>query len=232
MSCTTKSPTTPLRSALKKTKRSASALRAPLPFVPPMLATVQHDRASASRAVVQEPEDYEAPPLFTIPNYQQAEPSIAAEELSPLDGDLFGRPPAAARRELPRTQLPPRRSFDSLASTVVTEASSALNHQPRRSSSTTLSSNGHPSTPAKNVAPAEHTPPQPRRLVQAQRDLFKGFRVHQPTVSPQASRAVETAVAVVCVQTSQLQSGPAPVVSPVRNHHRSWLRSKLDFWRH
>ncbi|KAJ7053279.1 hypothetical protein C8F01DRAFT_1166927 [Mycena amicta] len=153
MSCTTTSTARPI---LKRSKPSSSSLRAPLPFVPDMLATIhipkrirrfsgfslhRHRKDSASI----EPEDIEAPPVFTIPNYTHTAAQPPAQDVSPLTV-----PDPAPRRAISvaacmsgraQEQLPEARrtSVDSLSSTVVADASSTL-HRRRRSSVTRVQS--------------------------------------------------------------------------------------------
>ncbi|KAF7300588.1 hypothetical protein HMN09_00943800 [Mycena chlorophos] len=159
MSCATKSTAT-LRSALKKTKRQSSSLIAPLPFVPDMLATIQQPtrtrrwsglepicRRRGSTVSFEEPENYEAPPLFTSPNYEQVEPCPRqAEEVSPL---TIPFPAPRRANSMPARMNPyaegiPRPSVDS-GSSSDTETSSIL-YQRRRSSVTTVSSSENHAT--------------------------------------------------------------------------------------
>ncbi|KAF7300580.1 hypothetical protein HMN09_00943000 [Mycena chlorophos] len=153
MSGTTKSIAT-LRPALKKTKRQSSSLIAPLPFVPDMLATIQQPtrtrrwsglepicRRRGSTVSFEEPENYEAPPLFTSPNYEQVEPCPRqAEEVSPLTVPFPAprRANSMPARMNPYAEGIPRPSVDS-GSSSDTETSSIL-YQRRRSSVTTVSS--------------------------------------------------------------------------------------------
>ncbi|KAJ7053289.1 hypothetical protein C8F01DRAFT_1166958 [Mycena amicta] len=154
MSCTTTSTARPI---LKRSKPSSSSLRAPLPFVPDMLATIHipkrmrrfsdfslHRRRKDSASII-EPEDFEAPPVFTVPNYTQTAAQPPAQDVSPLTVpdpaprraiSVPARLDGRAQEKLPE---PRRTSVDSLSSTVVTETSSTL-HRRRRSSVTSVQS--------------------------------------------------------------------------------------------
>ncbi|KAF7312566.1 hypothetical protein MIND_00270600 [Mycena indigotica] len=168
MSCTSAAT---VRPGLQRAKASATSLRAPLPFVPEMRATIRAAAAAAPhhaharrfsgappvrRSHVHpdmwagEPEDYDAPPAFAVPDYRRraapARPPVA--EISPLAvPDPAPRraasvPADMACRSRSRARARARRA--SAASSAATTASSTLQpaseRRRRRSSVTSVDS--------------------------------------------------------------------------------------------
>ncbi|KAF7295649.1 hypothetical protein MIND_01105100 [Mycena indigotica] len=135
----TRSPVETARLAAKHCdfKTSLPSVPTPAPFVPEMLATIRHtpkrirrlshagiDHIRRRKQSGQEPEDFAAPPEFTIPDYEESTTQTPVEEVSPL----------AVEGSMPK---PKRSRKSSVASSVSSEASSTLPRR-RRSSVTSV----------------------------------------------------------------------------------------------
>ncbi|KAF7323961.1 hypothetical protein MKEN_00617600 [Mycena kentingensis (nom. inval.)] len=150
MSCaTTSSTSTALPVA------SSSSPRAPLPYVPEMLATIRASPAkfrrlsgidklrTRKRSSISAlgPEDYDAPPVFTLPDYNQPAVEPARDDISPL---TVPQPAPRRAASAPTWKSAkalgklPARSVESVTS-ASTEASSHF-HRRRRSSVTSVES--------------------------------------------------------------------------------------------
>ncbi|KAF7314688.1 hypothetical protein MKEN_00942700 [Mycena kentingensis (nom. inval.)] len=137
---------------------SSSVPRAPLPYVPEMLATIHasstklrrlsgidrlHTRKRSSITAL-EPENYNAPPVFTLPDYNQPPVEPTRDDISPLTVPQSAprrATSAATHKSAKSLGKLPVRSVESVvsASTAVTEASSYLSRR-RRSSVTSVES--------------------------------------------------------------------------------------------
>ncbi|KAF7312553.1 hypothetical protein MIND_00269300 [Mycena indigotica] len=135
----TRSPVETARLAAKHCdfKTSLPSVPSPVPSVPEMLATIRHtpkrirrlshagvDHIRRRKQSGQEPEDFAAPPEFTIPDYKESTTQTPVEEVSPLD----------VEGSMPK---PNRSRKSSVASSVSSEASSTLPRR-RRSSVTSV----------------------------------------------------------------------------------------------
>ncbi|KAF7312567.1 hypothetical protein MIND_00270700 [Mycena indigotica] len=134
----TRSPVETARLAAKHCdfKTSLPSVPSPAPFVPEMLATIRHtpkrirrlshagvDHFRRRKPSGEEPEDFAAPPEFTIPDYKESTTRTPVEEVSPLD-----------EGSMPKSK---RSRKSSVASSVSSEASSTLPRR-RRSSVTSV----------------------------------------------------------------------------------------------
>ncbi|KAJ7059801.1 hypothetical protein C8F01DRAFT_1145660 [Mycena amicta] len=272
MSCTTSTA----RPVLKRSNpSSSSSLRAPLPFVPDMLATIHipkrirrfsdfslHRRRKDSASII-EPEDFESPPVFTIPNYTLTAAQPPTQDVSPLTVpdpaprravSVPSRLDGRAQGKLPEAR---RSSVDSLASTVVTEASSTL-HRRRRSSVTSVQSFSSNEDKVTLKLRLTSLPSTVFGVLMSLASVAATFLVpslaasaptqspHPKTATPRsssertvvpveipASRAIEVPVVFVgySAGATARPKGPAPAVCPARKQRHFRLLSKLDSWK-